>query len=95
MNERRNHAILMVALDQARQSGYRNLTRDGVASAAEVAAGSINAAFGNMDGLRQAVMVAAVERDIPEIVAQGLADQSPIAKNAPPDLKTRALALLA
>lgn len=93
--ENRNRAVLDAALRLAGQRGYRNITRQQVADEAQVAVGSVNNAFGTMDGLRDAVMAAAVERSLPEIVAQGLADRHPAALNASAELRGAALASLA
>lgn len=93
--ENRNRAVLDAALLLAAQRGYRNITRRQVADEAGVAVGSVNNAFGTMDGLRDAVMAAAVERELPAIIAQGLAERHPAALGAHPGLRTRALASLA
>lgn len=93
--ENRNRAVLESALELAATLGYRNITRDQVAAKAGVAVGSVNNAYGTMDGLRDAVMQTAVERDLPEIVAQGLTDRHPAAINAPAAVKESALASLA
>lgn len=95
MRARRDAAILDAAIEEAKAEGYQWITRDAIAHRAGVSVGSVNNAFGRMVELKRAVMRAAVERSIPEIVAQGLADGSAIAKDAPPDLKARAAALLA
>ena len=93
--ENRNRAVLDAALTAAATHGYRVFTRQQVADLAGVATGSVNNAFGTMDGLRDAVMAAAVDRGLVAIVAQGLADRHPAAVGAPPDLKQQALAQLA
>lgn len=93
--ENRNRAVLDAALRLAGQRGYRNITRRQVADEAQVAAGSINNAFGTMDGLRDAVMAAAVERSVAVVVAQGLADKHPAALAAPETLRQLAVASLA
>lgn len=91
----RNRAVLDAAVKLAETRGYRTITRQQVADEAQVAVGSVNNAFGTMDGLRDAVMAAAVEREIGPIIAQGLADRHPAAVNAPADLRTQAVAALA
>lgn len=90
----RKAAILAAAIEEAKEQGYQWITRDAVAKRAGVGAGSVNVAFGRMVELKRAVLREAVARRIVEIVAQGLADQHPIAKDAPPDLKREAVALL-
>lgn len=93
--ENRNRAVLDAAVKLAASRGYRNITRQQVADEAQVAVGSVNNAFGTMDGLRDAVMAAAVERSLPAIVAQGLADRHPAALGASAELRGAALASLA
>lgn len=93
--ENRNRAVLDAAIAMAGERGFAAITRDGVAERAGVAAGSVNNAYGNMDGLRDAVMAAAVERELVDIVGQGLAAGHTAARAAPEDLKARALAKLA
>lgn len=91
----RNRRILEAAVSLASERGYRKLTREAVAEKAGVATGSINNAYGTMDGLRDAVMAAAVERALSDIVGQGLADRHPVALGAPQALKDSALRSLA
>lgn len=91
----RNRAVLDAALRLAGQRGYRNITRQQVADEAQVAVGSVNNAYGTMDGLRDAVMAAAVERELLPVIAQGLADRHPSALAAPLSVKDSALASLA
>lgn len=91
----RKAAILAAAIEEAKEQGYQWITRDAVAKRAGVGAGSVNVAFGVMVELKRAVLREAVASRIAEIVAQGLADGHPIAKDADPDLKREAAALLA
>lgn len=93
--ETRNRSVLEAAVALASERGFRNYSRSEVARRAGVADGGINWAFGTMDGLHDAVMRTAVERELLAIVAQGLALQHPAACAAPPDLKASALASLA
>lgn len=92
--EERRAAILEAAIAEAKEQGYQWITRDAVARRAGVGAGSVNVAFGRMVELKREVLRQAVARRLVEIVAQGLADGHPIAKDAPSDLKTEAVALL-
>lgn len=94
MKAARDAAILEAAIELAKVEGYQWITRQMVADHAKVSVGSINNAYGQMIELKRAVMRAAVDRGIPEIVAQGLADGSSIARNAGPDLRERAAALI-
>lgn len=93
--EKRNQRVLEAAVTLASERGFRNYSRSDVARLAGVADGGVNWAFRTMDGLHDAVMQAAVERELLPIVAQGLALQHPAACAAPADLKNSALASLA
>jgi AcrR family transcriptional regulator len=92
---KRNSAVLEAAVALACERGFRNYSRTDVAKRASVGDGSVNNAYGTMDGLHDAVMGAAVERKLLAILAQGLALQHPVAVDAPGDLKASALASLA
>ena len=93
--EQRNRRILEAAVQLSAERGYTNITRAEVADRAGVADGSVNNAFGTMDGLRDAVMARAVEQRHGGIVAQGLAARHPAALAAPQELKDQATAALA
>lgn len=93
--ENRNRAVLDAALALAERHGMQAVTRPRVAGESGLSTGTVSNAFGTMDALRDAVMAAAVEREIVVIVAQGLAERYLAAMNAPADLKQRALEKLA
>lgn len=86
--------ILEVAYTMAQRDGFGTLTRDGVAAEAGVAMGSVNHHYGTMQVLRDAVMQRAVEEENLELIAQGIALGDTIAKSAPLDVRTKALATL-
>lgn len=86
-SQARRERILDAALTLAEEKGYREFTRAEAAERAGVARTSVNAAFGTMNALRSAVMVAAVERQRLGVVAQGLAVHDPVAEGAPFGLK--------
>lgn len=90
----RDSRILLAAVELAKPLGYQWITRDQVAKAAEVSAGTINNAFGSMRGLKRAVLKYAVDHEILEIVRQGIGDDHEITRAAPAELKTRAIALM-
>ncbi len=90
---RRAH-VLAVAYEMAAELGYQWISRDPVASRAKVAQGSIQFLFGSMKELKREVLREAIRREDLAILAQGLADGSPIAHSAPEDMKKRALAAL-
>lgn len=92
---RRNQAILEAGLALAGERGFRKFSRSDVAARAKVAVGSVNNAYGTMDGLHDAIMAEAVKRRELTVVAGGLAERHPVACAAPQDLKDSALASLA
>lgn len=87
--------LLHTALQYAITVGYRNVTREALASCCQVSAGTISRYFGPMDELRARLMRAAVARGVVDIVAQGLAAGDPLACAAPQELKAAAIAQLA
>lgn len=86
--------VLEAAVLEAKDVGYQWITREAVAKRAGVSNASVSNAFGGMVALKRKVMAVAVERPIPEIVAQGLADGSTIAAAAPREVKEAASATL-
>lgn len=93
--ENRNRAVLDAAVALAERFGMAAVTRPRVSAESGLSTGTVSSAYGSMDGLRDAVMAAAVQREIVVIVAQGLAERHPAAVNAPAELKQRALEKLA
>jgi AcrR family transcriptional regulator len=92
--EDRDSRILDAAMECAEADGYQWITRGQVASAAGVSVGTINTAYGTMRELKRAVLTAAVERRNLALIAQGLADNHPIAAGAPSDVRRAAAAHL-
>ena len=93
--ELRKDQILNVAVELAKTGGYHKISRDSIAEKAGVSQGLVSKSFNTMKQLRRAVMRAAIHREIPEIVAQGIANQDDQAKKAPPELKRKAIELMA
>jgi DNA-binding transcriptional regulator YbjK len=91
----RKEQLLDVAIDLAVEENYAKITRDSVAERAGVSMGLVTKYFGTMNQLKTEVMRAAVKRGIPSIIAQGLATGDSRAKKAAPELKEKAIALLA
>ena len=87
----RKQEILDAAVEFARESGYLKITHPRVAGLVEVSPGTIQKYYPRKAQLRDAVMVEAVRRSIPEIVLQGLAAKDPIAHDAPASLRSAAL----
>ena len=90
----RHKQILEAAIKIALKVGYHKMTRGDIALKAGISMGLITLRFGTMVKLRRAVMRAAIAQEIPEIVAQGLANSDPHARKAPPTLKAKAATLL-
>lgn len=86
--------ILAAAVAMAKDTGYHKLTRDAVAESAGVSMGLVTRYFGTMNQLRRDVIRYAIRHNIPEIIAQGLANADDHAKKAPDELKARAKAIL-
>ena len=91
----RKEQLLLAAIEVSKEKGYQRITRTDVAERADVSAGLIHFYFESIDLLRRAIMDAAVEREIPEIVLQGLAVSDSAALLAPVKLRAKALALYA
>ena len=93
--ENRNRAVLDAGLALAERHGMGAVTRPRVSAESGLSLGTVSNSFGSMGALRDAVMAAAVEREIVVVVAQGLAERYPAAMAAPAGLKQRALEKLA
>lgn len=91
----RKESILSAAVDLSTVRGYYNVTRDEIADAAGVSMGLVTRYFGSMKQLRRDIMRHAIKDEIPEIIAQGLANGDEHAKKAPTELKEKAAKLLA
>lgn len=91
----RRAELLDVALTLAKRRGYLNLTRDALADAAGCSQGLVTKRFGSMAKLRKEVMRAAVNLEVLEVIAQGIAAKDPVAMRAPAELKARAAGSLA
>lgn len=87
--------ILLKAIQLAGRSGFRNVTRQDIATALGIAAGSVSYHFKDMRKLRTAVMQHAVDTRNLSVLAQGLADKHPRALAAPVDLRLQAARSLA
>ncbi len=94
-NNIRRELIIVAALKLAKAGNYATLTRTQVATAAQVATGSISNYMGVDGNMPKVIMAEAVEREIIEIVAQGLAVGDQIAKGASREVKQKAAQLIA
>lgn len=75
-DERKNE-ILNAAIDLAKEGNYANITQNQIAKSIGVSMPLISKYY-TMDDLKQAVVKFAVEADIVEIIAQGIANKNPI-----------------
>lgn len=87
----RQDQILNAAIEIARKVGCGQITREGVAKKAGVSMGLVSHYFNTMKQLRRAVMRAAINQEVTEIVAIGLVNNDPHARKAPPELRQRAM----
>lgn len=85
-------SILGAAVTISRTHGLHRLTRLEVACAAECSTGVVSHHFGDMNGLRAAVIEYAVEHMVLEILAQARADKHPALERMSADLKARVAA---
>ena len=81
-------AALVVA---AVPGGFKRLTREKVAKQANVAAGLVTYYFGNMDGLRSAIVRKSIEDENLPVLGAAIADRHQGAMRVEEALKTRAL----
>lgn len=86
----RTHQLIAAGLELASKHGYLKVTRDQLAQATQLAAGSINLHFGTMGQFQRALMRAAVKQKVLRVVAQGLAHNDSVALRASPELKAAA-----
>lgn len=89
---RRGH-ILDVAIELAKEHGFRFITRGMIAEAAGVS-GSLVSQYFTMEQMRENIMELAVMREIPEIIAQGLICQNIVALSVSPALKAKAAKII-
>lgn len=87
----RRENILIAAVELARENGYNKITRDDIAERAGVSMGLVTHYFETMVQLRRAVMRHAIQFEIVEIIAQGLANKDDHARKAPEELKKQAV----
>lgn len=87
--------ILKAAVRLAKSKGFRNFSREDVAEAAKTATGTVSYHYRGMAGLRKAVMQYAIDNEVLEIIAQGLAERHAMALKAREELRLRAAGCLA
>ncbi|MGL5727932.1 MAG: TetR/AcrR family transcriptional regulator [Plesiomonas sp.] len=86
--------ILNAATGLAISKGLYKMRRDDIGNYGGISYGSIHHHFGTMANLRHEVMEMAIKNETLGIIAQGLAQGDEAARNAPEELKRRALETL-
>ena len=87
----RKAAILGHAVQLAKEKGYSHITRDEVATRAEVACGLVTYYFKSIGRLKREIMHYAIRMEHHDILLQGLAAKDLIAERAPKELKAKAV----
>lgn len=92
----RTDQITAAALTLAERSpgGYRSLSREAIAQAAEVSPALVSARMGTMESVRRLIIRAAIKAGNARVVAQGLAVGDPHARKAPDALRQKAAKLI-
>ena len=93
--ELRREQLLNIAVEISKKEGYRNITSVKVAKGAGVSQSLVSKHFNTMKQLRRAIIRVAVNKEIPEIIAQGIANGDDHIKKASPELRRKALDLIA
>lgn len=92
-DDRKDH-ILRTALNVSVARGYMNVTAAVLAKEANVTTALVYHYYGTMKQLRRAIMRAAIDSEVPEVIAQGLSIGDANAKKAPEALKQLAASVL-
>lgn len=87
--------ILTAAVVVAERDGFGVMSRASIAEQVGCKPGLVSYYFSTMTILRRDVMRHAVKHGVLKVVAEGLATKNKYARNAPDDLKQKALATLA
>lgn len=74
MKDEKRDLILNAAVACSMEVGYMNIQRADVAKRADVATGTVNKYFGTMKQLKRAVMRYAIDKNINEVMLQGVAN---------------------
>ena len=93
--ELRRDQILSAAVTLSIMDGYNNIRRDEIAEVAGVSEGLVTNYFNTMNQLRRDIIRAAIKKEIPEIIAQGLANGDKHARKASTELKEKAANIIA
>lgn len=88
--EQRQAQIMSRATQLARDGALYDMTADDVAESVGVKRPTVLHYYGSMQGLRDAVVAMAIEKENLSIIAQAIAANDPLTKNINDDLRHRA-----
>lgn len=91
----RKELLLCAAIDLSLKIGYQNITRIKIAKKAHVSVSLINRYFGKIEDLKKEILKAAIEKEVIEIIAQGLKTKDLAVLKISDRLKKKALSFLA
>lgn len=87
--EKRKKQILECAIQLSKKIGYKSITRDPVADLAKVTSSLVAYYYPRMSDLEAAVLREAIDKEIFELIAQGLLLKDPIAMEITTELKKK------
>lgn len=89
--DERKQQIIFAAIEMAMlNSGYKSITRDGVAVLAKCSMGLINHYFGTVEELREEVIKRAIALELPSLIAEAILDRSSLVEEINDDLRAKA-----
>lgn len=91
----RREQILNVAIELSKAGRYNKVTAENIATTAGISPSLVAKYFKTMTQLRRAIIRVAISKEIPEIIAQGIANGDDHVRKAPPELRRQALELIA
>ena len=83
--------ILKACLALSERQGYRNITRDQIATKADVTPSLVSYHLGTMEAMRRCVMREAIRTENLAVLAQGIAIKDRHALKAPAEMQTAAI----
>lgn len=93
--EIRREQILEAAIKLSIKFGYTKITRDKIAEATKTASSLIAKYYPRMQDVKNAVMEAAIKREVVEIIAQGLTLNDPRALKINKSIKRKVMSYIA
>jgi AcrR family transcriptional regulator len=90
----RKEQILLAAIKLSKRVGYHSITRDSVAEIADVSSPLISVYFPTVASLKAAVIRAAIDNEIVEIIAQGLSLNHPQVRKISKPVKHKVMEFL-